>query len=134
MCRDSTRVAYRDDTQGFNVSTFLIGPNSSKELSDNALIRVVAIALRLLMPAAVLFFVVVVPTRAAEQETRVLFLNGADPYVPAFRVIDNASARRWPRTRRCDFSSFPKHSMLKVSLSRSTNRSSWPSSSTSTRG
>ena len=49
----------------------------------------VACVARLLV-AAVALWIMAAPLQAAERETRVLVLNGADPYLPAYRVIDSS--------------------------------------------
>ncbi len=71
----------------------------------------VACVARLLV-AAVALWIMAAPLQAAERETRVLVLNGADPYLPAYRVIDSSMRETLAKTRRYDFSSSLKHSTL----------------------
>jgi hypothetical protein len=64
-----------------------------------------AVGLARLLVLAMALCVVAAPERVAAQETRVLFLNATDPYLPAYVVIDSAmrAALAKNTTRRFQF-------------------------------
>ena len=86
MHRDSPGDAACYKVLGVDRAQF---PSDTVYMTQRSLMEWIRLAARVLGIMAVLC-ITAVPVRAAEEEARVLILNGLDPYLPAYLAIDSA--------------------------------------------